>query len=99
MFTLTGLILNIHWISEDKRPTAYDDSWYLENAFNLYHRLTKDGPFAFFQAFLASFRVKAPLIAVLPLPFFLTFGPSLDAALLINCLFLVVINVYLFRAR
>ena len=36
IFTLTGLILNIHWISEDKRPTAYDDSWYLENAFNLW---------------------------------------------------------------
>ena len=96
IFTLTGLILNIHWISEDKRPTAYDDSWYLENAFNLYHRLTKDGLVTFLQAYLTTFRVKAPLIAVLPLPFFLAFGPTLDAALLVNCVFLAMINIYLF---
>ena len=97
LFTLAGLALNVHWLVQDERPTAYDDSWYLENAFNLYHRLTQDGPAAFVSAYLETFRIKAPLIAVLPLPFFLAFGPSLDAALLVNCVFLVVINVYLFR--
>ena len=97
IFTLAGLMLNVHWIVQDSTPTAYDDSWYLENAFRLYHRLTKDGLFSYLQAYLTTFRVKAPLIAVLPLPFFAMLGPSLDAALLINCVFLIVINVYLFR--
>src|SRR2546427_4281481 len=39
---------------------------------------------------------KAPLIAVLPLPFYLAFGPSHKSALLVNSLWIAVSNLALF---
>lgn len=97
IFTLVGLVLNVQWILDDQRPTTYDDSWHLETSYDLYHRLAEDGIGAFLNAYIEAFRVKAPLIAILPLPFFAVMGLSLDSALMVNCIFLVIINAYLFK--
>lgn len=55
-------------------PPSWDDGWYLENSFRLFFAL-KTGLAAAFDAFAHAFRIKAPLICVLPLPLYSLFGP------------------------
>ena len=96
LITLCDLGLQWYYIRHDGRPPTYDDAWYLENSLNLYHTLTREGPGRFLRAYTEVFRIKAPLIAVLPLPFYALHGTSLESALLANSVFLVAINVCLF---
>jgi 4-amino-4-deoxy-L-arabinose transferase-like glycosyltransferase len=96
-FTAALLFSLVTYIHRDGRPLTYDDAYYLETSLRLYHRLAMGGLAEFLAGYTEAFGIRAPLIAVLPAPFFWAFGPELDSALLINAVFLVLINLYLYR--
>lgn len=54
-------------------PPAWDDAWYLEVSFRLWSAL-KTSPLAFARAYADAFHIKAPLIALVPLPLYALFG-------------------------
>ncbi len=89
--------INLWYFSADATPPSYDEAWYLEIACRLYHALSDQGPWAFYREYAAAFKFKAPLISVLPLPFFLFSGLSMDSALLVNIAALLLLAFYLFR--
>jgi 4-amino-4-deoxy-L-arabinose transferase-like glycosyltransferase len=64
-------------------PPAFDDAWYLEISFRLYHSLS-NGLSSFVSEYLSAFRTKAPLLAVLPLPIYFAAGVSESAAVWVN---------------
>ncbi len=64
-------------------PPSFDDGWYLETSFRLFNAL-KQGLFAFASAYTSAFRVKAPLVSLLPLPLYAVFGPGERIAIWAN---------------
>lgn len=96
LFTAYLLWVNNFYYRANTRTPTYDEAWYLETSLHLYHRLTRGSLADFAQAYRGAFGTKAPLIAVLPLPFYLIFGTSYYSALLVNSFFIVISNVYLF---
>lgn len=96
LFTLYLLRENNSYYRANTRTPTYDEAWYLETSLHLYHRLTGDGVRPFLDAASSAFSTKAPLISLLPVPFYLAFGKSYHSALLANSLLLAVSNLYLF---
>ncbi len=96
LFTLYLLRVNDSYYQANTRTPTYDEAWYLETSLHLYHRLTRGGLVPFWEAYRGAFGTKAPLIAALPVPFYLVFGASHYSALLVNSLFIVITNLYLF---
>lgn len=96
-FIIIIAILNLYWIKNDNYPPDYDQSVYLEHSEFFYHNLTDFGVKSFFISFINSFKVKAPLISIFPIPFYFIFGNSLKAAYfsLFICTFLI--NYFLFK--
>ena len=70
-------------IARNAAPPAWDDAWYLETSFRLFTAL-QAGPLAFAQSYLEAFRVKAPLISLLPLPLYALFGAGERVAVWAN---------------
>lgn len=60
-------------IARNAAPPTFDDAWYLETSFRLFSAL-RAGPGSFAQAYLEAFRIKAPLISLVPLPLYALFG-------------------------
>ncbi len=60
-------------IAHNIAPPTFDDAWYLETSFRLFTAL-KTGPLAFVQSYQEAFRIKAPLISLVPLPLYALFG-------------------------
>ncbi len=60
-------------IARNAAPPTFDDAWYLETSFRLFSAL-KAGPGPFVHAYLEAFRIKAPLISLVPLPLYALFG-------------------------
>ncbi len=96
VFTGCLLLANYKYQVADRRPPTFDDAWYLETSLYFYHRLTHGGFIDFLSAYAASFRTKAPLISVLPIPFYLLLGPRQHTAMLVNFAFIAVSSLYLF---
>lgn len=96
LFILILLISNIYWLKLDTAPPMWDQSWYLENSASFYHALTTVGPMNFLFYFSRAFSTKAPLISALPIPFYYLLGISHDTALIVNLVFVVLLNVFLF---
>jgi hypothetical protein len=96
LVTLALLLVARSYYLHDRRPPTFDDAWFLETSLNLYHRLTENGLGEFVSAYAGSFRTKAPLISVLPLPFYLLLGTRPQSAILVNLAFIVITNIYLF---
>jgi hypothetical protein len=88
---------NIWFYRAHKMPPTFDDAWYLEISARLYHALTNEGLSAFYHIYSGAFKFKAPLISVLPLPFFSVFGISLDSALCVNLAALVLLSFYVYK--
>ncbi|MFA6030802.1 MAG: glycosyltransferase family 39 protein [Elusimicrobiota bacterium] len=84
------------YIRADLAFPTFDDAWYLEESFRLLDSL-RTGAFEFARTWAGLFRFKAPLIALLPLPFYALFGRTLDAALLVNVLATLVLGAAVFR--
>lgn len=74
---LTGaVLLSGAWrVLADRTPPAWDDAWYLETSFRLYHALTR-GLTDFASAWAGAFKIKPPLVSLLPLPLYALGGPS-----------------------
>jgi len=88
--------INESYYRRDLRPPAYDQAWYLETSLLLYQAFTDQDWGRLAYHYRTAFQIKAPLISVLPLPFYLLLGPGPDSALAANSLLLAVSNVYLF---
>ncbi|MBI4676825.1 MAG: glycosyltransferase family 39 protein [Elusimicrobia bacterium] len=93
---LVVLALNAWHILAQKAPPAWDDGWYLEWSFRFFYAL-KRGLWDFAAAYAESFRMKAPLISVLPLPVYALAGPGERAALWVNEAALAAIMWFTFR--
>lgn len=70
-------------IARNAAPPTFDDAWYLETSFRLWTAL-KAGPLAFIHAYENAFRIKAPLISLLPLPLYAVFGAGERVAVWAN---------------
>ena len=70
-------------IARNAAPPAWDDAWYLEVSFRLWSAL-KSSPLAFARTYLSAFRIKAPLISLIPLPLYAVFGPGERVAVWAN---------------
>lgn len=64
-------------------PPTFDDAWYLETSFRLFNAL-KHGLPSFAAEYASAFRIKAPLISLLPLPLYALFGAGERVALWAN---------------
>lgn len=64
-------------------PPTFDDAWYLEVSFRLFNAMRHSLP-AFFVEYASAFRIKAPLISLLPLPLYALFGAGERIALWTN---------------
>jgi len=83
------------WVFRDAAPPAWDEAWYLEAAVRLFE-CTEEGPHRFALEFMRAFTIKAPLISVLPLPFFALFGAHEDVAMLVQLTFIIAGDLTLF---
>lgn len=70
-------------IARNAAPPAWDDAWYLELSFRLWTAL-RQGPLEFAAAYVDAFKVKAPLISLVPLPLYALFGPGERTAVWAN---------------
>jgi hypothetical protein len=70
-------------IARNAAPPSWDDAWYLEVSFRLWSAL-KASPLAFARGYLEAFRIKAPLISLIPLPLYALFGPGERTAVWAN---------------
>ncbi len=90
------VITNYLWIRSNNVPPTWDPAWYLENSQILYHTLIQKGVFSFFIGCTHIMQSKAPLIAILAVPFYILFGNHYTSALFVNLLFLVAGAWYLY---
>lgn len=60
-------------LARNTAPPTFDDAWYLETSFRLWTAL-KSGPLSFIHTYENAFRIKAPLIALVPLPLYAVVG-------------------------
>jgi 4-amino-4-deoxy-L-arabinose transferase-like glycosyltransferase len=74
---------NAWTIARETAAPSWDDAWYLETSFRLFDAL-KDGPLAFAAAYADALKIKAPLVALLPLPLYAAWGPSERLAVWVN---------------
>ena len=88
---------NIIWFSQDSAPPMWDQSHYLITSEKLYHALMDEGVSTFHKAYLDAMGSKAPLMTVLPIPFYHFFGDNYLSALLVNIAFVIICSIYLYR--
>jgi 4-amino-4-deoxy-L-arabinose transferase-like glycosyltransferase len=69
----------------------------LRESLNLYDKLTHEGVLSFYDAFVDIGKQKAPLIAVVPIPFYLLFGKTYISALVSNLLFIMLGSYYFYK--
>lgn len=72
-------------IGANASPPAWDDAWYLEVSFRLYSALCRGLP-EFADQWASAFRLKAPLVSLLPLPLYALAGPSEKTAPIVSLL-------------
>ena len=79
-----GALGSTAWhITSNAAPPTFDDAWYLETSFRLFSAL-KIGPGAFAQSYLEAFHIKAPLVALVPIPLYALFGTGERVAVWAN---------------
>jgi 4-amino-4-deoxy-L-arabinose transferase-like glycosyltransferase len=70
-------------LARNATPPSWDDAWYLETSFRLWTAL-RSGPLVFARAFEDALHIKAPLLALLPLPLYGLFGMGERVAVWVN---------------
>ena len=85
------------WFTMDQVPPRWDQAYYLRESLILYDKLTNEGVLSFYNAFTDTMKVKAPLIAVVPIPFYLLFGKTHMSALAANLLFIILGSYYFYK--
>lgn len=71
------------YLAVDRAAPSWDDAWYLEVSFRLFWGL-KRGLADLAAAYVSAFRIKAPLLTLLPLPLYAVFGASERVAYWVN---------------
>ncbi len=98
IFVIVRLGFNAYWIYSHKAPPTWDQAWYLGTSVNFYYALREGGLRAFADTFVRALGgIKAPLIALLPLPFYFLFWPGERIAMLTLMAMLVVFDICLFH--
>jgi hypothetical protein len=72
------------WLRLDRAPPNWDDAWYLTNSLVMFDALADGGLPGYVAKFFSILGFKAPLITVLPTPFYLLLGRHWHAAFLVN---------------
>jgi len=93
---LLFFICGITYIRGGAPDPTFDDAWYLETAYRIYDSAS-EGLGGFLASYTGALKIKAPLIAVIPLPFFALFGRTLEAALIAQLLATIIAGYYCFR--
>src|SRR5262245_53821040 len=71
LVVLCVVIAHIEWLSQERGPMLWDDSMYAAGALELYDGLDASGLPGLLQRFIhSSSATRAPLIYLLPVPFF-----------------------------
>ncbi|MCM2304436.1 MAG: hypothetical protein NDJ72_07015 [Elusimicrobia bacterium] len=83
VFAAATLAAGAWHIRTNLAPPAWDDAWYLEVSFRLFHAL-KRGLIPFATEYASAFRIKAPLLSLLPLPLYALAGPGERVAPWVN---------------
>ncbi len=96
MMILAAVALILAWGAAQKGPTHWDDSWYLAAAVRLYDRFAGEGVAGYWRGFQYALDDKAPLITLLPFPFFLLIGRSVFVAYLVNSVACVILALALY---
>jgi 4-amino-4-deoxy-L-arabinose transferase-like glycosyltransferase len=92
-FAATALV----WLRLDQQPPTWDDGWYLTNSLVMFDAFTRGGVAAYAKEFFHVLGFKAPLITVLPTPFYLLFGRLWHAAYLVNIASMAVLFAGIYR--
>jgi hypothetical protein len=87
IFAATTLI----WLYLDKTPPNWDDAMYLANSLLIYDAFASGGVMAYVTKVWSLFPLKAPLISILPTPFYLVFGRHWHAAYFVNIISMLVL--------
>jgi len=84
LFTAVFAATTLVWLYLDRTPPNWDDAWYLTKSLAIYDALTRDGLVGYIAKVESAFTFRAPLIAMLPTPFYLALGRHWHAAYLVN---------------
>lgn len=94
LIALISFISSIYWINTNKTILTFDSAWYLENSSYFYNSFNQDGLSGVIRYIPSALEgVKAPLISIIPLPFYMILGQSLTSGLMSNA-FLIFIYVH-----
>lgn len=95
----SALVVNFIWLQLDERLGATaDPKAYILNTFAFMRRLKNIGPDNLVGNLQAlSFGGRPPLYQLLSMPFIILFGYSMDAGLMINMVFLVLLLISVFK--
>lgn len=89
--------MNLLWFKMDQAPPRWDQAYYLKGSLILYDKLTNEGILPFYNAFTDAIKEKAPLVAVVPIPFYLLLGKKYISALAVNLLFIILGSCYFYK--
>jgi hypothetical protein len=88
--------LTLLWLLLHRAPPNWDDAWYLANSLQMFDSLVDHGLLGYAKGFFSALGFKAPLITVLPTPFYLIFGRHWHAAFGVNLASMVVLFAALY---
>lgn len=97
LLIVSAVALVLGWGAAEKGPPRWDDSWYLAAAVRLFDRFAEQGLAGYWQGFEHALGDKAPLIAVLPFPFFCLLGRTTYVTYLVNSAACIVLGIALYR--
>lgn len=88
---------NLIWWKLNHAPPMWDQSDYLYCSEILFHTLKDKGILPFLSSCINILGYKAPLITILPIPFYFLLGDSYFSALCVNLLFIFICSIYLYK--
>lgn len=97
LMVAAAIALILLWGAAEKGPTRWDDSWYLAAAVRLFDRFAEEGLAGYWRGFEHALGDKAPLITVLPFPFFCLLGRSTYVIYLVNSAACLVLGLALYK--
>ena len=97
IWTVFFVTLSSFWIFKNNLPPAWDQAQYLEASEMMRQTLVENGIFEFLNKTTTVLGVKAPLIAILPVPLYLLFGSTPHVALMVNMIFLILFAVFFYK--
>jgi len=97
IFVIYQIALWIAWVIPSRYYVGFDESWHLEISQQLYYSLVDYGVLGLLWKFIHAMQAKPPLVSLLPVPMYLLFGNQAWIGTAVNLIWLVLLNVYLFR--